>query len=45
MAEADGWSHADLVNGILDAALRRLGLVEAITLEEERASHNGRKPG
>jgi len=45
MAAANGWSHADLVNGILDAALRRLGLVEAITLKEERASNNGRKPG
>jgi len=44
MAEADGWSHADLVNGVLDAALRRLGLVEAISLKEERVSHNGRKP-
>ncbi len=35
MAEAEGWTHADLVNSILDAALRRHGLAVALVPQGE----------
>ena len=36
MARAEGWTHADLINGILDAALRRYGFIEALIRREEK---------
>ncbi len=38
MAQAAGWSHADLINGVLDAALRRAarGFVEIPIQQEEK---------
>ena len=37
MARAEGWSHADLINGVMDAALRRHGFDEALIAQEEKA--------
>ena len=37
MAEVEGWTHADLVNSILDTALRRHGLVQALMPQGETA--------
>jgi D-alanine-D-alanine ligase len=37
MAQADGWTHADLVNGVFEAALKRLGLQLNLPTE---ATHN-----
>jgi D-alanine-D-alanine ligase len=36
MAQAEGWSHADLINAVLDAALRRHGFIHALMAQEER---------
>lgn len=36
MAEADGWTHADLINGVMDAALRRHGFLQALMPQGER---------
>ena len=36
MAAADGWTHADLINAVLDAALRRYGFISALMPREER---------
>jgi D-alanine-D-alanine ligase len=36
MAEADGWAYAELINGVLDAALRRYGFVDTTIAQEER---------
>jgi D-alanine-D-alanine ligase len=36
MAQAEGWTHADLINSIMDAALRRHGFVEALMPQGER---------
>ena len=36
MAQAEGGSHTDLINGVLDAALRRYGLVEIPIRQEEK---------
>ncbi len=36
MAQAAGWTHADLVNGVLDAALRRHGFLGALIRQEEK---------
>ncbi|HEY4687836.1 MAG TPA: hypothetical protein VIK33_00880, partial [Anaerolineae bacterium] len=35
MAQADGWIHADLVNAVMDAALRRHGFIPTLLRQEE----------
>lgn len=35
MVQAEGWTHADLVNGVLDAALRRHGFVDTSSAGEK----------
>ena len=35
MAQADGWTHGDLVNAVLDAALRRYGFLQAPVMEKK----------
>ena len=35
MVEAEGWTHADLINGVLDAALMRHGFVDASNAREK----------
>lgn len=35
-AEAEGWTHADLINAIMDAGLRRLGFIKAPVTREEK---------
>jgi D-alanine-D-alanine ligase len=37
MAQADGWDYADLINGVLDAALKRHGMTEESVQRERMA--------